>query len=541
MNNLDNDIEMFGKFFKALEILENCKEFAYLIPEVRTNLVYMRADAKGINDVIGIDGRITSVNGMPHASGKPKFGASSHMARFIIAMNKYDPSIRAGINFANDPKLAKWLEKYCESKGWVFCVADRSDEPDEIKDVEGASMSWKVEKAIKSAGGKVPKICYETGAVGKEPVSVLVGKDPIEVVEEVCTIARLYFKESQIQEKIGKIDLNTFNQTILNRLGKKDDTVLVPPMTGVDAGVIDIGNNKVLVIAEDPIFPIPKLAMEMLGWATVHIGASDVAVMGVKPRYMTYTLLMPPKTEDEIFTQIVDSIHRTAEELDIAVVGGHTGYYPSVISPVIGGITVFGITEKSSYVTSSGAKPDDDIILTKGPAIEATAILAILYEKFLLNKYPSELVESAKSMCNQMTVVKDALIAMEAGGVSAMHDATEGGVIGGLFEIANASQVGMEVDESLFIYPDEVKMVCEALEIDPVASISEGSLLITVEPKCSDRVLNALKNSGINASIIGKVLKDEGIRTMKRLDGKVIPLAIPEQDPFWTIFFKGLS
>jgi hydroxymethylpyrimidine/phosphomethylpyrimidine kinase len=138
---------------------------------------------------------------MPHASGKPKFASSSHMARLIIELNKVYSNFRSGINFANNPHLAKWLEEYCRDKGWVFSVIDRSKEPDEIKDAEGASMPWKVNEAIKAAGGQVPKIFYETGAIGKEPVSVLVGKDPIEVADQVCSIARLYYAESKGEDR----------------------------------------------------------------------------------------------------------------------------------------------------------------------------------------------------------------------------------------------------------------------------------------------------------------------------------------------------
>jgi hydrogenase expression/formation protein HypE len=341
--------------------------------------------------------------------------------------------------------------------------------------------------------------------------------------------------------KIGKIDLDTFTSFLLKRLGKKDDTVIVLPFTGIDAAVIDVGNERVLIIAEDPILAIPKQPLEMFGWYTVHIGASDIAVMGVKPRYMTYTLLMPPETRDEEFRTIVNAIHGAALELDIAIVGGHTGYYPGFASPTIGGITVFAIADKDGYVTPADAKPGDDVILTKGPAIETAGILAVIREKELLEAYPSSLIEKAKALCKQMTVVKDALNAMDSGGVTAMHDATEGGVIGGLFEVANASNVGMEIDEALFIYPEEVKMVCEAFEIDPVSSIAEGSLLITASPTHSEDILRRLKVDGINASIIGKVTRDIRARTLKRLDGSLVPLAIPKQDPFWPVFFEGLS
>ena len=317
--------------------------------------------------------------------------------------------------------------------------------------------------------------------------------------------------------------------------------MLVPPLTGVDAGVIDIGDDKVLIIAEDPIFSIPKQPLEMFGWYTVHIGASDVAVMGVKPRYMTYTLLMPPETKDQDFRTIVNSIHKTARELEIAIVGGHTGYYPGFAAPTIGGIAVFAVAGKGDYVTPADAKPGDDVILTKGPAIETAGILSILRERELLGNYPSSLVKKAQALCKEMTVIKDALAAMEAGGVTAMHDATEGGVIGGLFEIANASGVGMDIDESLFIYPEEVKMVCEAFSIDPLSAIAEGSLLITVRPSHSEKVLKRLEKESIEASLIGNVLKDPKKRILRRLNGSAVSLAIPEQDPFWPAFFRALE
>ena len=127
---------------------------------------------------------------------------------------------------------------------------------------------------------------------------------------------------------------------------------------------------------------------------------------------MTYSLLMPSETRDADFKTIVDAIHRAALELDIAIVGGHTGYYPGFAAPTIGGVTVFAVADKDSFVTPAGAKPGDEVILTKGPAIETAGILAVLREKELLKNYPASLVEEAKALCQQMTVVKDCLIAI---------------------------------------------------------------------------------------------------------------------------------
>ena len=341
--------------------------------------------------------------------------------------------------------------------------------------------------------------------------------------------------------KIGKIDEADFRALIQGRFGRRDPSVLVPPRTGVDAAVIDIGGGRVLVVAEDPIFTMPRLPLETFGRFTVHIGASDVAVMGVAPRYMTYTLLLPPETGRAEVGRIVDSIHEAARGLGIAIVGGHTGFYPGFTAPTVGGIAVFGLARKRDIVTPAGARPGDAVVLTKGPAIETAALLACLREEELRARHPATLVARAKALTRSITVVADALTAAASGGVTAMHDATEGGVAGGLYEIAAASGVGMEVDERLFVYPDEVRMVCEAFAIAPVKAIAEGSLLVTVRPGRSAGLLARLKRKRIAASVIGRVVADERRRTIVRRDGRTEALAIPEQDPFWPAFFEGLG
>lgn len=343
------------------------------------------------------------------------------------------------------------------------------------------------------------------------------------------------------EQKIGKIDTGIFDTFISQKLGGSDSSVIVPPRTGIDAGVISLGNGEVLIVAEDPIFAIPGQPLEMFGWYTVHIGASDVAVMGVSPRYMTYSLLLPPETPDEDLKTIVNSIHEAASDLGIAIVGGHTGYYPGFAAPTIGGVTVFAIAKEGEYVTPAGARPGNLVLLTKGPAIETAGILSVLREKDLLEQFDSSLVQQAQGLCKQMSVVQDALTAMKSGGVTSMHDATEGGVIGGLFEIADASGVGMRIDESLFIYPPEVRMVCDFFDIDPVKTIAEGSLLITAEKDSADQIISTLKNISIATSIIGEVTANPGERVMKRRDGTAVPLEVPVQDPFWPVFFRSVS
>lgn len=339
---------------------------------------------------------------------------------------------------------------------------------------------------------------------------------------------------------VGKVHTTTLEAVLKDRLGAPTDKLLVPPRSGVDSGVVDIGGGKVLIVAEDPIFIMPGLSLEFFGRLTVHIGASDVAVMGVRPQYMTYSLLLPPGTSDGDLEAIVDAIHRNARDLGIAIVGGHTGYYPGFTSPTIGGITVFSVADRGSYVTPQGARPGDDILITKGPAIEASGALAVLGRAGLAARYGEELTAKAVALTEKITVVEDALTAMEAGGVTAMHDATEGGVAGGLYEVAAASGVGMEVDEGRMVFPEEVRVVCEFYRMDHLKAISEGTLIITCDPSRSGNIITALEEKGIASSVIGKVIADESVRTIKRLDGTSERLEMPGQDPFWPVFFRTL-
>ncbi len=340
--------------------------------------------------------------------------------------------------------------------------------------------------------------------------------------------------------RVGKIDLATFETFLLKRLGSRNDKVLVGPLTGVDAAVIEIG-GKAVVIAEDPIFPAVGLPLETFGWFTVHIGASDVAVMGVKPELASYSLLMPPGTPNEDFETIVEAIHQAALELDIAIIGGHTGYYPVVTVPIIGGITVIGIGEPDEVVTPAGAKANDVVLMTKGPAIEATGLLAVLYEDDLRRAYGDEITEAALARCDDITVVKDALTAKAAGPVTAMHDATEGGVLGGLWEIAAASGVGMEIEEHLMPSPPEVEALCSMLSIDPLAAIAEGTLLITVSAETAPGIVAALEAERISCAQVGHVIADSSRRVIARRDGQVSELGVPDQDPFWPAFFAGVE
>ncbi len=195
--DLNEKIDMMGRLYLALEQIESCKEFSFLIPEVRTNFVYASRESTTPEDVLAVDGRITVVDGLPRASGKIKFGASSYMAHLILEIRKGNPEISSAIDFANTPEIAGFLKDYCKEKGWVFSGIDKRFEPEAIKYVDEASVPWEVAEAIRAAGERVPKVFCETGAVGKEPVSIFVGRDPLEVAEQICELARRFHESKQ--------------------------------------------------------------------------------------------------------------------------------------------------------------------------------------------------------------------------------------------------------------------------------------------------------------------------------------------------------
>lgn len=190
----END-RVLGNMVRAIEKLEASSSFAQLIPEVRTNLVYALPDATSPRHVAAVEGRITVVESFPKAAGPPRFGASSHMARFIISIMKYEPEKRAGINFSYSSEFGEWLSRYCKEYRLTVGRIDRSREPEERKKREGDSMSWKVKEVLRSTGGHVPAIAYETGAIGKEPVSVLLGHSAVEVVDDVIALSDAYAQD----------------------------------------------------------------------------------------------------------------------------------------------------------------------------------------------------------------------------------------------------------------------------------------------------------------------------------------------------------
>lgn len=340
--------------------------------------------------------------------------------------------------------------------------------------------------------------------------------------------------------RAGKPAPKELDRLLAGHFGKFSKQVLVGPGPGLDAAVLDIGCGKVMAVAEDPIFPAPNLPLEIMGFFTVHIGASDVAVTGIRPEFMTYTLLMPPESPLSDAELLIRSISETAESLDITIAGGHTGWYGAVTVPTVGGVTVWGTAPKDRWISPGGAQDGDVILMTKGPSIEAAALLGVLYKDRIRSKMDSELLVKVCGRTHEITVIEDALTAFKTGGVHAMHDATEGGVLGGLWEMQAASQKQVEVTLDPAMIPEDIAALSKALDFDPWLAISEGTLLAAVHPDHVDAVQSTWEKINIPSHVIGRFDASlSGSRLVR--NGKSLPLPEPQDDPFWPLFFAGLE
>jgi len=341
------------------------------------------------------------------------------------------------------------------------------------------------------------------------------------------------------EQRLGKATAELFDQIILRRLGAKDPDVLVGPEHGVDVGVVRVADGVAVALTADPVFVVPAYGWERAAWFAVHILASDAATSGLPIRWMAVDLNLPPEITDDELTALWDAFHRTCEDIGIAVVTGHTARYEGCNWPMVGGAVCMAAGPEDRYVTPKMARPGDRVVVTKGAAIEATALFAATFPQRLAKGVGDDVVKAADALFERMTVVPEATVARRFGlrdqGVTAMHDATEGGVFGGLTEVAAASKVGMRVELATIPLRPEVRAVCEYVGMDPYTSISEGTLIATVVADRADAFVSALAEAGIESAVVGEVTEPEH-GTVLVTDRGEQPLEHPGLDPFWGAF-----
>lgn len=299
--------------------------------------------------------------------------------------------------------------------------------------------------------------------------------------------------------KIGKIPETILKRSVFKQLKVRRDEVLIGPNVGEDCSVVQFETDELCVISCDPITG----AVKEIGPLAVHITANDLASSGAEPIGLMLTIMLPPDFSEGDLKKIMQSINETCELLNIQVMGGHTEITAAVNQPIIS-VAGIGKVTKDQLINSRNVKVGQDIVMTKWAGLEGTAIIAHEKEIELKKHYNTSFIDKAKELSQYLSVVKESKVAMKHG-VSTMHDATEGGVFGALWELAESANVGLEINLDKIPIKQETIEICEYYDLNPYKLISSGVMLIATDNGAE--LAKKLCNEGIHALVIGKTTK----------------------------------
>ncbi len=325
---------------------------------------------------------------------------------------------------------------------------------------------------------------------------------------------------------VGKLPPRLLETLLASIPQPKSSQLVVGPRFGEDAAVIAFG-TKYLVAKTDPI----TFATERIGWYVVNINANDLATLGARPRWFLATLLLPEKSSTAALARSTfQDVLRACRALDVTLCGGHTEITSGLDRPVVVG-QMLGEVGKSRLVKKETQRPGDVVILTKGVAIEGTAILAREKTAMLAKTAGGAVVRrAARLLFNPgISVVCDAMLAVRHAEVHAMHDPTEGGLAAGLYELARAGRVGLRVWKDRVPIIPETRTFSEILGFDPLALIASGALLVVASSRSAPRLLRAYSRRHISAAVIGEVCPErEGLTIIE--GGRARRLKVPARD-----------
>lgn len=331
----------------------------------------------------------------------------------------------------------------------------------------------------------------------------------------------------------GKLPIRLLQAAFFSEIGK-GYRIILPPMVGGDAGVVDIEGYEVLAAHSDPI----TASHSRIGWLSIHIAANDIAASGFNPYWFIVTLILPEGTKEDDILAIATDMKKAIIEIGGSLIGGHTEFSDAVSRPVIT-TTALGIGKREDMTPASNAKPNDFLIMTKKAALEATSIAAHDLFSILSEKGVSiRELEEAKKYLNYISIVPEARILASNKLVNAMHDPTEGGIVAAAFELSYASGWAVELWRNSVRVSETSKKILEILGVDPLFSLSSGSLIASIPPNKVEDALNALSSAGIEACIVGRVLEKKEKKLYLADNGKIETIIkdLPQDD-----FIKRLS
>src|SRR6478609_1255304 len=334
----------------------------------------------------------------------------------------------------------------------------------------------------------------------------------------------------------GKIHQSFFEDTILRQCGFLRKEVSTGPGFGVDVSVVDLPNGLAMALTSDPLSLIPSLGLQESAWLSVHLMANDMATTGHTPMYGQFVLNLPSHLSSSDFKTYWNYIHQFCKDIELSITGGHTGFIEGQNSTIAGGGTFITIAPKEKILVSKNAEAGNVILVTKKGAITSSAILAMSFPETVKNKLGKEVYDSGCDLFYQSSSLKDALLAAESlGEVTAMHDVTEGGVLGAIYEMAVASSNGATIDNSLLPIGETQKQICQLFGIDPRFCVGAGSMIIAVRKGNERKVIDRLRKEKIECTAVGEFTpKEKGIKILE--DGVLSDMPYFEKDPYWEAF-----
>jgi hydrogenase expression/formation protein HypE len=337
---------------------------------------------------------------------------------------------------------------------------------------------------------------------------------------------------------LGKLSGGGFEELILPRLGFARSNITHGPAFGVDVSVVDIGRG--IGLASDPLSLIPSLGLAESAWLSVHLMANDMATTGHAPMYTQMVLNLPPGLSNDDFITYWEHVHRYCKAIGVAITGGHTGSIEGQNSTIAGGGTMLLTAPLDEILVSSGAKPGDIIIVTKECALSSAAILAMSFPQIVQNKLGKAVYDQCCALFYETSSLPDALVAAGTGQVTAMHDVTEGGVLGAVYEMAAAAGLGVIIHNEALPIGWAQQQVTRLFAIDERFCVGAGAMIIAARPGSEDLILSALDAKQIKGTVIGEFTdKSLGARIVN--DGRNEPMPYYEKDPYWTAFFHALK
>jgi hydrogenase expression/formation protein HypE len=299
--------------------------------------------------------------------------------------------------------------------------------------------------------------------------------------------------------EIGKLKASDLEKLVFKNIKHRRPEILTDPKIGGDCAVLDFG-DKVAYISSDPITG----ATEELGKLAVNINCNDIATAGIEPVGLMLTILAPEGTKPQDIERVVTDAQAECERLNVSIMGGHTEI-TKVVNRMVVSVTAIGIGKKEDYTKREKVKEGDLLILTKGAGIEGTGIIAYEKSEEIGEKLGSETLKEAKMMLDKISVVREGIIASPY--VKGMHDVTEGGVLGAVWEVSEFYGFGSEIYREKIKIAECTRQICDYFKIDSLKLISSGSMLLAADPEKGHEVIGILKNEGIESHIIGKFTK----------------------------------